>query len=57
MGTRLKVENRSLFDGAEPIEALRDIVDSRLVYYNERRRHPSLQNAPPVEYLQQHFTQ
>lgn len=52
MWGRLKVENRSLFDSAETLNELRDIVDDRLVYYNERRRRSSLQNVPPVVYLQ-----
>lgn len=53
MWGRLKVENRSLFHEAESLEELTEIVEDRLVYYNERRRHSELQYQPPIEWLEQ----
>ena len=46
-----KQENRDLFWEQEDIEALRNIVNERLRYYNYKRRHSSLGNISPIEYL------
>ena len=53
---RFKVENRSLFNEAPTLSELRRLVDDRLVYHNERRRHSTLQNQPPIVFLQDQFT-
>jgi len=55
MWGRLKVENRSLFHEAESLQELTEIVDDRLVYYNERRRHSELQYQPPIIALEHHL--
>jgi putative transposase len=46
-----KGENGSLLIEAETLEELREVVDRQMAYYNERRRHSSLDYRSPVEYL------
>lgn len=46
-----KVENGSLLIEAETLEELEWVVTAQMTYYNERRRHSSLDYVAPVEYL------
>lgn len=50
--SRLKVENSTLFWEAETLEDLIEVVNDRLMYYNERRRHSQLQYEPPIVALE-----
>lgn len=45
--SRFKTENRSLLLEADSLANLERIVTERLRYYNERRRHSSLENQAP----------
>ena len=49
--SRFKNENRSLLLDAPTIEALERVVNVRLRYYNEVRRHSALDNQPPRKWL------
>lgn len=49
--SRFKSENRSLLLDALTLADLERVVAQRLTYYNGRRRHSSLQNQPPLNYL------
>lgn len=49
--SRFKNENRSLLLDAPTIEALINVVDERMHYYNEVRRHSVLGNQPPLKWL------
>lgn len=53
---RLKVENRSLFHEAADMADLTEIVDGRLKYYNEERRHTALGNRTPQSALEDILT-
>lgn len=46
-----KHESTSLFAGATDVEQLRKIVDSQMVYYNRRRRHSTIGNVSPADYV------
>lgn len=48
---RFKTENRSLFLDAPTIEALSHVVNVRMGYYNQVRRHSSLANIAPMTFL------
>lgn len=48
---RFKSENRSLLQDADTLAALADLVATRIVHYNERRRHSSLGNQTPLAYF------
>ncbi len=48
---RFKTENRSLIDDAQSLEALRIVVGKRLDYFNRTRRHSTLGNHSPLDYL------
>ena len=48
---RFKTENRSLFADAESLEALRVVVANRMRYFNRERRHSTLSNRNPLDYL------
>ena len=50
--SRFKNENRSLLLDAPTIEALKRVVDVRMRYYNEVRRHSALDNQPPRKWLE-----
>lgn len=50
--SRFKSENRSLLLDAPTIEALEQVVNERMTYYNEVRRHSSLGYLPPRTYLE-----
>lgn len=47
---RFKSENRSLFLDAKTIGELSEVVRTRIRYYNEERRHSSLDNQAPMSY-------
>ena len=47
-----KGENKSLSIEAETLEELCEVIDRQMAYYNERRRHSSLDYRSPMEYLQ-----
>jgi len=49
--SRFKTENRDLFWECETEEELRRVVRERILYYNTQRRHSSLGNINPVEYI------
>ena len=48
-----KCPNRSLFCEAGGLDELRVIVEDRVDYWNNRRRHASLQNRMPIEYIEE----
>ena len=50
--SRFKNENRSLLLDAPTIEALKRVVNVRMRYYNEARRHSALGNQPPSRWLE-----
>jgi transposase InsO family protein len=50
---RLKEENRLLFWDQENLEALKEVVNVRLRYYNRVRRHSALGNRSPLKYLKE----
>ena len=50
--SRFKNENRSLLLDAPTIEALERVVNVRMCYYNEVRRHSALDNQPPRKGLE-----
>ena len=50
--SRFKNENRSLLHDAPTIETLERVVNARMRYYNEVRRHSALDNQPPRKWLE-----
>ncbi|MFO8183745.1 MAG: IS3 family transposase [Candidatus Aegiribacteria sp.] len=48
---RFKTENRSLISEAKTFEELFEIVNDRMRYYNEERRHSTLGNQAPLVWL------
>lgn len=54
--SRFKDENRSLLLDALTIEQLEQIVNERMCYYNEVRRHSVLNNQPPWKCLKDWLT-
>ncbi|MFC1543943.1 integrase core domain-containing protein [Gemmatimonadota bacterium] len=50
--SHFKTENGSLFMEAGSLEELEQIIARRMWYYNERRRHATLGNRPPMNYLE-----
>lgn len=52
---RFKTENRSLFLDAQNLNELHRIVEERMEYYNQERRHSSIDDLSPAMYLQQRF--
>ena len=49
--SRFKNENRSLLLEAEDLDDLIHVVDDRIRYYNRERRHSTLGNRSPSDYL------
>jgi transposase InsO family protein len=49
--SRFMNENRSLLLDAPTIEVLEQVVNVRMRYYNEVRRHSALNNEPPCRFL------
>ncbi len=50
---RLEEENRPLFWEQEDLTSLRRVIDQRIRYYNQVRRHSALGNKWPVQYLRE----
>lgn len=50
---KFKSENRLLFWEQEDFESLKKVVDGRVKYYNRVRRHSSLGNKAPLNYLKE----
>lgn len=50
---RFKEENRLLFWEQEDLESLRKVVNQRIRYYNQVRRHSALGNKSPLQYLKE----
>ena len=48
---RFKTENRSLLQDAADLPALRQVVDERMLYFNQERRHSALGYRSPLRYL------
>ncbi len=48
---RFKTENEDLLLACETLAEVETVVDDRLVYYNEARRHSSLDYKHPMEVL------
>ena len=48
---RFKTENRSLLLDARDLDGLREVVNDRMRYFNEERRHSSLENRSPRQNL------
>jgi len=48
---RFKTENRSLLQDAETLPELHQIVAARIDHYNRRRRHSSIGNQAPLNYV------
>ena len=53
--SRFKNENRSLLLDAPTIEVLEQVVNERMQYYNDVRRHSALDNQPPRKCLERHL--
>ena len=53
MWGRIKTEIRSLIVEAEDLEELEAILDRHMNYYNQRRRHSTIGNRPPWQYLKE----
>ena len=53
--SRFKTENRSLLREPGSLEELIEIVNSRMRYYNEERRHSTLGNQAPLTWLRSWF--
>ena len=47
-----KEENHSLLLDAQNLEALVEVVDQRMTYYNTERRHSSIDCLPPMTYIE-----
>lgn len=54
--SRFKNENRSLLLDAPTIEVLEQVVNVRMRYYNQVRRHSVLNNKPPWQFLERWLT-
>ena len=50
--SRFKNENRSLLLDAPTVEILAKVVNERMDYYNDVRRHSALSNQPPRKFLE-----
>ena len=50
---RLKKENRLLFFEQKDFKSLEKIVANRIRYYNQYRKHSSLDNKSPLKYLKE----
>jgi len=48
---RFKTENQSLFHEAMNIWELRRVIVQQIDYYNRRRRHSTLGNTAPMDYI------
>lgn len=52
---RFKKENKSLFSDCQTIDELKTVVSERIIYYNTKRRHSSLENKNPMAYLKNYL--
>ena len=52
--SHFKVENASIFWEQPDLNSLIRVVQRRLLYYNDIRRHASLGNVSPAQFLKQH---
>ena len=52
---RFKTENRSLILDAQNLNELNNTVEERIEYYNQERRHSSIDYLSPATYLQKRF--
>jgi putative transposase len=48
---RFKTENKQLFREAQTDRELEDLVKQQIIYYNQKRRHSSLHNISPDNYI------
>lgn len=48
---RFKTENKQLFREAQTDKELEKLVKQQIIYYNQKRRHSSLQNISPDNYI------
>lgn len=53
--SRFKPENKSLFLDCQTLGELTAVVKDRLIYYNTQRRHSSIGNQRPFEYLKNYI--
>lgn len=53
---RFKTENKQLFYEAQNEQELAELVKQQIVYYNQKRRHSSLQNTSPDNYIKKLIT-
>lgn len=49
--SRIKDEIDSRIKNASTLKQLQEVIDERFDYYNDNRRHSSLDNQPPLSYL------
>jgi putative transposase len=49
---RFKTEGESLFLEARTLPELKSVVDKRMQYYNGQRRHSSLNQVPPLRFIE-----
>ena len=49
---RFKEENHSLFLEAQTLDELIEVVNERMRYYNEERRHSSIGYLPPLTFIE-----
>lgn len=50
-----KCPNQSLFFEAKSLSELEEVVRERVAYWNHKRRHTSLKNRTPIEYIKENF--
>jgi len=48
---RFKTENKQIFHEAQTDKELEELVKQQIIYYNKKRRHSSLQNISPDNYI------
>ena len=53
---RFKEEGRSLFLQAQTLSELIPVVDERMWYYNHGRRHSSVDQVPPLTFIERNWT-
>jgi putative transposase len=53
---RFKTENKQIFYEAQTEKELEELVKKQIIYYNQKRRHSSLQNISPDNYIKKLIT-
>jgi putative transposase len=53
---RFKTENKQIFREAQTDKELEALVEQQIIYYNQKRRHSSLQNISPDNYIKNLLT-